>query len=175
MSHPTDVDYLRWIILLPLIGAAINGLLGFHIQKRLGRGAVITIACAPVLGSFVLAVAAFVQLLGMEPDQRFLLDDMSRWIHVGNLKLNLAWWVDPLSSTMLLVITGIGGLIHMYSAGYMDDEPSLWRYFCYLNLFMAAMLTLVLVGLCIDQADLLAQASEQSFDYHGAQIGSVPL
>lgn len=144
MSHPTEVDYLRWIILLPLLGAAINGMFGFHIQKRLGRGAVIAIACTPVAISFVLACSAFFQLVGLEPDQRFLLDNMSEWIHVGNLKVNLAWWADPLSATMLLVVTGIGGLIHMYSAGYMDDEPSLWRYFCYLNLFTAAMLTLVL-------------------------------
>ncbi len=144
MSHPTEVDYLRWIILLPLLGAMINGLFGFHIQKRLGRGAVIAIACTPVALAFVLACTAFMQLVGMEPDQRFLLDDMSEWIHVGNLKVNMAWWADPLSSTLLLVVTGIGGLIHMYSAGYMDDEPSIWRYFAYLNLFTAAMLTLVL-------------------------------
>ncbi len=144
MSHPTEVDYLRWIILLPLIGATVNGLFGFHIQKRLGRGAVIAIACLPVALSFALAVTAFVQLVGMEPNDRFLLDDMSEWIHVGNMKLNLAWWADPLSGVMLLVVTGIGGLIHVYSAGYMDDEPSVWRFFAYLNLFMAAMLTLVL-------------------------------
>ena len=87
---------------------------------------------------------AFTQLLGLDPDKRFLLDDMSRWIHVGSLKVNLAWWVDPLSSVMLLVITGIGGLIHFFSWGYMDDEPSLWRFYAYLNLFMGAMLTLVL-------------------------------
>ena len=144
MSHPTEVDYLRWIILLPLLGATINGLFGVRIQRALGRGAVIGIACLPVAISFALAVSAFVQLLGMAPEDRFLLDDMSEWIHVGNLKLNFAWWVDPLSSVMLLVVTGIGGLIHVYSAGYMDEEPSLWRFFAYLNLFMAAMLTLVL-------------------------------
>ena len=144
MEHPIHVDYLRWIILIPLIGASINGLLGFHIQKRLGRPAVGFIACLPVVASFALAVTAFTQLLGLEPDQRFLLDDMSRWIHVGSLKVNLAWWVDPLSAVMLLVITGIGGLIHFFSWGYMDDEPSLWRFYAYLNLFMGAMLTLVL-------------------------------
>ena len=144
MSHPIEVDYLRWIILTPLIGAAINGLLGNHIQKRLGRPVVGAIAIVPVVISFVLAVTAFMQLLGLEPEQRFLLDDMSRWIHVGSLQVNLAWWVDPLSATMLLVVTGIGGLIHFFSWGYMDEEPSLWRFFAYLNLFMAAMLTLVL-------------------------------
>jgi NADH-quinone oxidoreductase subunit L len=144
MTDPIHVDYLRWIILIPLIGASINGLLGFHIQKRLGRPAVGFIACLPVVASFALAVMAFTQLLGLDPDKRFLLDDMSRWIHVGSLKVNLAWWVDPLSSVMLLVITGIGGLIHFFSWGYMDDEPSLWRFYAYLNLFMGAMLTLVL-------------------------------
>jgi NADH-quinone oxidoreductase subunit L len=144
VSHPIQVDYLRWIILVPLIGAAINGLLGSHIQKRFGRPVVGVIACVPVVISFLLAVTAFVQLLGLEPDKRFLLDDMSRWIHIGSLKVNFAWWVDPLSSVMLLVVTGIGGLIHFFSWGYMDDEPSLWRFFAYLNLFMGAMLTLVL-------------------------------
>jgi len=144
VSHPTEVEYLRWIILLPLLGAIINGLFGFHLQKRLGRGAVIAVACAPVAIAFVLAVITFVDLLGMEPDQRFLLDNMSEWIHVGHLRVGLAWWADPLSTTLLLVVTGVGGLIHLYSAGYMDDEPSLWRYFAYLNLFTAAMLTLVL-------------------------------
>ena len=124
MEHPIHVDYLRWIILIPLIGASINGLLGFHIQKRLGRPAVGFIACLPVVASFALAVTAFTQLLGLEPDQRFLLDDMSRWIHVGSLKVNLAWWVDPLSSVMLLVITGIGGLIHFFSSAKTRSIPA---------------------------------------------------
>src|SRR5262249_23798968 len=74
----------------------------------------------------------------------FLLDSMSKWIHIGHLSIDLAFWVDPLSATMILVVTGIGGLIHLYSVGYMADEPSYWRYFAYLNLFTGAMLTLVL-------------------------------
>jgi len=144
VSHPIEVGYLRWIVLLPLLGAIINGLFGAHIQKRLGRGAIAAIACTPVAIAFLISVSAFFQLLGLEPNQRFLLDDMSKWIHVGDLKLNLAFWVDPLSCTLILVVTGIGGLIHLYSVGYLDDEPSIWRYFAYLNLFTAAMLTLVL-------------------------------
>jgi len=144
VDHPIEVSYLRWIILIPLIGAALNGLLGAQIQKRSGRGPIIAIACIPVTLSFALAVWTFLQLFGLEPAQRFLLDDMSRWIHVGSLKVDLAFWADPLSAVMLLVVTGIGGLIHFYSAGYLDEEPSLWRFYAYLNLFMAAMLTLVL-------------------------------
>jgi NADH-quinone oxidoreductase subunit L len=144
VEHPIAVSYLRWIILFPPIGASINGLLGARIQKQFGRGATMAIACLPVTLSFVLAVTAFVQLLGLEPSQRFLIDDMSRWIHSDSLRVNLAFWADPLSAVMLLVVTGIGGLIHFYSGGYLDEEPSLWRFYAYLNLFMAAMLTLVL-------------------------------
>ena len=67
MDHPIEVGCLRWIVLLPLMGAALNGILGSRIQERLGRGATIAIACVPVTLSFVLAVSAFVQLLGLEP------------------------------------------------------------------------------------------------------------
>jgi NADH-quinone oxidoreductase subunit L len=144
VSDPIAVGYLRWIILAPLIGAAINGLLGARLQKSAGKTPIAIIACVPVLISFVLAVVAFGQLLGLEPSQRFLLDSMSEWIHVGHLNVDFAFLVDPLSAVMILVVTGIGGLIHLYSVGYMHEEPSLWRYFAYLNLFMAAMLTLVL-------------------------------
>ncbi len=144
MSNPIEVDYLRWVVLAPLIGAATNGLAGAALQRRLGKHAVSAVAVAPILVSFALAVAAFSQLLGLEPDHRFLLDSMSKWIDIGHLEVNLAFWVDPLSAVMILVVTGIGGLIHLYSIGYMADEPSYWRYFTYLNLFMAAMLTLVL-------------------------------
>jgi NADH-quinone oxidoreductase subunit L len=144
VSDPIEVGYLRWIVLAPLAGAAINGLFGARLQKAFGKKLIATIACAPVVISFVLAVAAFRQLLALEPSQRFLLDAMSKWIHIGHLSLDLAFWVDPLSAVMILVVTGIGGLIHFYSVGYMAEEPSFWRFFAYLNLFMAAMLTLVL-------------------------------
>jgi len=144
VSDPIEVGYLRWIILAPLIGAAINGLLGARIQKAAGKTPIAVIACLPVLVSFVLSVVAFGQLLGLAPEQRFLLDSLSRWIHIGNLNVDFAFWVDPLSAVMILVVTGIGGLIHLYSVGYMHEEPSFWRFFAYLNLFMAAMLTLVL-------------------------------
>jgi NADH-quinone oxidoreductase subunit L len=144
VADPIAVSYLRWIVLAPLAGAAINGLFGTRIQKAAGKNAIAAIAIVPVLISFILALVAFRQLLGLAPEQRFLLDTMSRWIHIGHLNVDLAFWVDPLSSVMILVVTGIGGLIHVYSVGYMHDEPSFWRFFAYLNLFMAAMLTLVL-------------------------------
>ncbi len=138
------VSYLRWIPLLPLIGAIINGIGGAWIQKALGKRVVGGIACAMPLLGFVLALRAFFQLRGLEPAERILLDNVFPWIHVGNLNVDVAFQVDPLSSLMILIITGVGGLIHIYSTGYMHDEPAYWRYFAYLNLFTFAMLTLVL-------------------------------
>ena len=140
----THVSYLRWIPLLPLLGAAVNGLGGAKIQRRFGKDAISALAVAPVLLAFVFSVAAFFQLRGLDPEHRFLLDEVSHWIDIGSLHANIAFWVDPLSCTMILVVTGIGGLIHIYSTGYMHEDEAYWRFFAYLNLFTFAMLTLVL-------------------------------
>ena len=117
MSDPIAVGYLRWIILAPLIGAAINGLLGTRIQKAAGKNAIAAIAIVPVLISFLLALNAFRQLLSLEPNQRVLLDSVSRWIHIGSLNVDMAFLADPLSAVMLLVVTGIGGLFNVSSFG----------------------------------------------------------
>ncbi|MGH7786942.1 MAG: NADH-quinone oxidoreductase subunit L [Candidatus Binatia bacterium] len=138
------VDYLRWIVFLPLLGAMINGLGGALIQKAAGKRAVSVIACAPVVLAFALAVRGFVQLQGLAPDDRFLLDHLFTWLSVGSLHVDFAFQLDPLSSVMILIITGVGGLIHIYSTAYMHEEPAYWRYFAYLNLFTCAMLILVL-------------------------------
>src|SRR5918995_2023033 len=144
MDQPTQTDFLRWIIFLPLIGAIVNGLLGLKIQKRLGKRAIAVIACAPVIIAFALSVVAFFQLKALPPEQRFLIDNLYRWIDLGSLKVDMAFMVDPLSAVMILIVTGIGGLIHIYATGYMHDDEGFWRFFAYLNLFTAAMLTLVL-------------------------------
>jgi NADH-quinone oxidoreductase subunit L len=72
-----------------------------------------------------------------------LIDRLYTWIELGSLKVDMAFWVDPLSAVMILIVTGIGGLIHIYATGYMHEDRAFWRFFAYLNLFMAAMLTLV--------------------------------
>src|SRR5688572_26603807 len=144
MDQPIQTDFLRWIIFLPLIGAIINGLLGVKIQKRMGKGAIAVIACAPVIIAFALSLMAFFQLKALPPEQRFLIDNLYRWIDLGSLKVDMAFLVDPLSAVMILIVTGIGGLIHIYATGYMHDDEGFWRFFAYLNLFTAAMLTLVL-------------------------------
>src|ERR1043166_8406119 len=110
----------------------------------MGKNAISVIACAPVVIAFALSVLAFFTLQGLKPEDRFLIDRLYTWISLGSLKLDMAFWVDPLSAVMNLVVTGVGGLIHIYATGYMHDDKAFWRFFAYLNLFTAAMLTLVL-------------------------------
>jgi NADH-quinone oxidoreductase subunit L len=144
MHEAVTVGYLRWIVLLPLLGALVNGLGGATIQKRFGKGAISALACAPLLLAFLFAAYGFFDLLGRQPEGRLLVDRLFTWIAIGNLAVDFAFQLDPLSSVMILVVTGVGGLIHLYSTAYMHEEPAYWRYFAFLNLFTFAMLTLVL-------------------------------
>jgi NADH-quinone oxidoreductase subunit L len=143
MDHPIQSDFIRWIVFLPLLGAIINGLLGAKIQKSMGKSAISFLACAPVIAAFGLSLYAFFILKSLEPEKRFLIDSLYTWIELGSLKVDMAFSVDPLSAVMILVVTGVGGLIHIYATAYMHDDRAFWRFFAYLNLFMAAMLTLV--------------------------------
>jgi len=147
--HVADVavhssQLLRWIPLIPLLGAAVNFLLGTRIQARAGRGGVAAVAIASSLASFVLVVISFFSLLAFDEHSRLVIDTVAPWVHIGSLNVDIGFQFDPLSAVMTLVITGIGSLIHIYSYGYMDEEPAAWRFFALLNLFMFAMLTLVL-------------------------------
>src|SRR5262245_26144658 len=144
MDNPIQTDYLRWIVFVPLIGAIINGLLGAVTQKRMGKWAISLIACTSVAIAFALSLSAFFDLQGLKPEERFLIDRLYSWITLGSLKVDMAFLVDPLSAVMILVVTGIGGLIHLYATGYMHDDKAYWRFFAFLNLFTAAMLTLVM-------------------------------
>src|SRR3989442_12001675 len=144
MDNPIQTDFIRWIVFLPLLGAIVNGLVGAKIQKSMGKGAISFIACAPVLIAFGLRLYAFFLLKNLEPEKRFLIDNLYRWIDLGSLKVDMAFMVDPLSAVMILVVTGVGGLIHLYATGYMHDDEAFWRFFAHLNLFTFAMLTLVL-------------------------------
>ena len=130
------LPYLRFIILLPLLGVVFHVFYG----ARAGRGAVNAIGPGVVLAAFLLAVAAFFQL----PDGGALVDRMFPWITAGELHVDFALRVDALSAVMILVITGVGFLIHVYSVGYMAEDADVARYFAYLNLFTAAMLVLVM-------------------------------
>jgi NADH-quinone oxidoreductase subunit L len=129
-----------WLIpVLPLAGAAINGFLG----KKSSRQAVTTIALFFSGAAFAMAlwVAARFSSLTL-PYHEYV----AHWIRSGGFSADFAFYFDQLSLVMLLVVTGVGFLIHIYSVGYMWDDPSYYRFFSYLNLFMFFMLTLVLAG-----------------------------
>lgn len=142
--EPTAAPFVALIPLLPLAGAIVLGFGGSTIQATAGKRAAGAIAVATVAGSFALALLAFMRLLGMEPEHRALLANVLPWIHIGSTHVDWAYIVDPLSSVMILVITGIGGLIHLYATAYMEEDDAFWRFFMYLNLFTFSMLTLVL-------------------------------
>ena len=135
---------LAAIPLCPLAGALVLGLGGAPLQRRFGKRVVGWIACATVATAFVLSLGVLFQLAGLPPEQRHLVADLFPWIHVGSLRLDMAFAADPLTAVALLVVTGIGGLIHLYATGYMHDDDAYWRFFAYLNLFTFAMLTLVM-------------------------------
>src|SRR5262245_64071589 len=109
----------------------------------MGKGAISFIACTSVVMAFLISVSVFFHLKWLNPEQRFLIDNLYSWITLGSLKVDMAFLADPLSAVMILVVTGIGGLIHIYAIGYMHDDKAFWRFFAYLNPYTAAMLTSV--------------------------------
>jgi len=129
-----------WLIpVLPLAGAAINGFLG----KKLSRKAVTTIALFFSGAAFAMALWVAMRFTSLTlPYHEYL----AHWIRSGSFSVDFAFYLDQLSLVMLLVVTGVGFLIHVYSVGYMAEDPSYYRFFSYLNLFMFFMLTLVLAG-----------------------------
>ncbi len=145
--HHHAVIWLGLIPLLPLLGAVLNGILALsraHAPGGAPRGLVGAIACLAPAGSFAVALAGFLSLLGLPAEERQLTQTVFTWISVAPLTVDFGFLLDPLSSTMLLFVTGIGLLIHVYSLGYMAHDRGFARYFAYLNLFMFAMILLVL-------------------------------
>ncbi len=129
---------LVWLVpVLPLVGVAINGILGRWIRDR-----------AHLLGvgstglSFLIALGVFLQAVRGQT----LNWDVYSWVPVGGLHATVGFQVDPLSAVMMLVVTFVGFLIHVYSVGYMHGDPGYARFFTYLNLFMSSMLILVLAN-----------------------------
>lgn len=129
------------IILFPLIGFLINGLLGRKIKNEAVVGTIGTLAVA---SSFVVALLIFIEMLGSAAEERKHIVTVFEWITAGTFSVNVAYQVDQLSILMTLIITGVGSLIHLYSIGYMHGDAGFWRFFTYLNLFIFAMLNLVL-------------------------------
>ena len=122
MEHPLAVEFVRWIVLLPLLGAAVNFLAGAALQRELGKRAISIVGCGVVIASFAIALMGLVRILALPHESRFMLDRLWTWFNVGGMNLDIAFWLDPLSMLMVLIITGVGGLIHIYSTGYMHDD-----------------------------------------------------
>jgi NADH-quinone oxidoreductase subunit L len=134
------LDSIDLVPFLPLAGFLFNLAFG----RRLPRAVVGTVACASVGAAFLVSVALFFRLLALPPAERALTDVVWTWIAAGTFSVDIAFYLDPLSSLMALVVTGVGFLIHVYSTGYMGHDDGYRRYFLYLNLFTFSMLTLVL-------------------------------
>ena len=128
-----------WTIALPLAGAAIL-LLGGKATNAWGH----LLATAAVIGSFICGAVLFTDLLDRPAESRALHSTLFSWVPVGVLKVDFGAQLDALSICFVLLITGVGALIHLYSIGYMKEDPGRRRFFAYLNLFVAAMLILVL-------------------------------
>jgi len=144
LSETNEFAYLWLIPVLPLFGALVNGVLGAALMRRFGPRVNHWISVALPVGSFCIAVYAFVTLVGLPAEKRILTTSLFPFVHIGYFDADMAFWMDTLSATMTLIVTGIGSLIHIYSIGYMHGDKSYWRFFAYLNLFTAAMLLLVL-------------------------------
>ena len=148
----TEFDLLRWIPLVPLLAAALHGVLLVVVRRTVSQWVTVAISCGAVTASFVISCAAFARLVQLPDESRLLVDHLYTWIGAGigsqAFSTELAFQFDPLSAVMTLVVSGVGSLIHFYSWGYMEEDEredkGFQRFFCYMNLFTFAMLLLVL-------------------------------
>jgi NADH-quinone oxidoreductase subunit L len=132
---------LTTIVLAPLAGALILGLFG----KRMRERAISLIACSAVAASMIVAFYVFfAKLLPLPEHQRTISEYLFAWINVGTLRADVSFLLDPLSGIYILFVTFVGFWIHLFATGYMRGDSGYWRFFAYMNLFMFAMLTLVL-------------------------------
>ncbi|MEI7485861.1 MAG: NADH-quinone oxidoreductase subunit L [Chryseobacterium sp.] len=125
------------IVLLPLLGFLINGLFGKNLPKIV-VGSLATIA---VFGSFCIAVSLF---MNFDSESQPVIVKAFEWFRVNGVQINFGFQIDQLSLMMIMVITGIGSLIHLYSIGYMSHDKGFYKFFTYLNLFIFSMLLLVM-------------------------------
>jgi NADH-quinone oxidoreductase subunit L len=143
-----ESELLRWIPALPLLGAVVHGVMLALVRRELSRSLVALLSCGVVIASFGVSLVAVFDLLRQPAEARLVVDELYTWVGAGRFSAELAFQLDPLSAVMILVVTGVGALIHVYSIGYMDDDhrddKGFQRFFCYLNLFTFAMLVLVL-------------------------------
>ncbi len=136
------LNHLWLVPVWPLIGFLANGFFG----RRIGKRAVGLVACGSVGLSLVASLLALRDLLALPHEARRVEQVLAPWIGAGNFQADWGLLLDPLSAVMILVVSGVGFLIHVYSIGYMHDDPDYPRFFTYLNLFTFSMLMLVLAN-----------------------------
>ena len=134
------INFVYLVPLFPLLGFLTLMAVG----RRLGEPAAGWIATAAVAGSFVSAVITFFGLVGRDVEDRRVIRTVFEWVPAGDFTVDVGFLVDPLSVAMILFVTGIGTLIHLYSIGYMHGDEHFSKFFLYLNMFVFAMLMLVL-------------------------------
>ncbi|NKT42435.1 NADH-quinone oxidoreductase subunit L [Rhodococcus hoagii] len=140
MNGGTGIHALIWLLpALPLTGAVVLLLAGRR-SDRWGH----LLGCAAALASFVIALMLFVDMVGRADSDRVAQQHLFSWLPVAGLQVDFGLRLDQLSMCFVLLVTGVGSLIHIYSVGYMKTDPGRRRFFAYLNLFLAAMLLLVL-------------------------------
>ncbi len=127
-------------VFLPLLGFVVNGLIGRKLKEPFAG----IIGSATVGISFAIACSIFVALLNSTAGERSHTVELFKWIAAGSIHVSVAYQLDQLSILMMLIVTGVGFLIHIYSIGYMHGDPGFWRFFAYLNLFIFAMLNLIM-------------------------------
>src|SRR5438128_8396874 len=135
-----------WVLLMPMLGFIILGLIGRALPHR----GILAVALGASGLAFLFTAISFLSMLGTTPTSARLSDQVFyTWINSGvtvgaaPLSISFGLLLDPLSATMLMVVTGVGFLIHIYAAGYMEDDEGFWRFFCYMNFFIFAMTLLV--------------------------------
>lgn len=145
---PTEL--ILWILALPLAGSLFHALLGGllirTLGEKIGKWLVGAVGTGVVLGAFALGWQLLRGMLQQPEDQHTTVFALTDWIKIANLSIPIEFILDPLSILMTLVVTGVGGLIHLYATGYMADDEDYPRFFTYFNLFIFFMLTLVLAG-----------------------------
>ncbi|MEW6508597.1 MAG: NADH-quinone oxidoreductase subunit L [Bacteroidota bacterium] len=135
------INLIYLTVLLPLLGFLINGLFGSKIKNE----KVIGIIGSSTVGiAFLITLLAFIETIGLPVENRSSTVELFTWLNVAGLNIKFAYLVDQLSLTMSLIVTGVGFLIHVYSIGYMHGDKGFFRFFAYLNLFIFAMMNLVL-------------------------------
>jgi NADH-quinone oxidoreductase subunit L len=151
-AQPFFLGHIGLIPLFPLLTAALMLFIG----RRLNNSTINALCCGSVFVSFIFSAGAFLQLIALPSDQRLAINVLFEWIpavpfhmldgRLANFVADFGFQIDPLSCVMILIVTGVGFLIHVYSTGYMAHEGGYYRFFGYLNLFMFSMLILVLAN-----------------------------